>query len=144
MPQDLRAFLELAESRNALVRIPRAVDAITQAGELLRELERRNAVGLFEHIANRDGRLVGNLLGRRDLLAEAMGIAPSDLVTVFGERIHQRVPPETLHGPAPVHEVVLNGSDADLSRLPLVVHATKDAGAYVTAGVVIARDPRSG
>src|ERR1051326_2472982 len=144
MQQDLRAFLALAESRGALIRIPRPVDPATQAGTLLRELERRNSIGLFEHISDRDGRLVGNLLGRRDLLAEAMGIAPSALVTTFGERLSQRVPTETLSGPAPVQEVVVNGNKADLSRLPLIVHATKDAGAYVTAGIVIARDPRSG
>src|SRR5689334_13505674 len=126
---DLRAFLELAETRGALVRIPRAVDAASQAGALLRELERRNAVGLFEHIPDRDGRLVGNVLGRRDLLAAAMGISQTDLVTVFGERIHQRVVTQSVMGPAPVQEVVLTEDDADLTRLPLVVHATRDAGA---------------
>jgi UbiD family decarboxylase len=144
MTQDLRSFLDLAAAHGHLARLSQPVDADTQAGALLYELERHDKVGLFEHVTGRDGRLVGNLLGRRDLLALAMGVAPGDLAETFAERLQQRIPPQPIDGRAPVHEVVLQGDAADLTRLPLIVHATRDAGAYVTAGIVIAHDPRTG
>jgi 2,5-furandicarboxylate decarboxylase 1 len=144
MTKDLRSFLDLAAAHGHLLRLTRPVDAATQAGALLYELERRAAVGLFETITGRDGRLVGNLLGRRDLLALAMGVQPDDFALAFADRLQKRIPPQPVQGPPPVHEVVLEGEDADLTRLPLIVHATRDAGAYVTAGIVMAHDPRTG
>jgi UbiD family decarboxylase len=142
--QDLRSFLDLADAHGCLVRLKQPVDAATEAGALLYELERHASVGIFEHIQDKDGRLVGNLMGRRDLLAAAMGVAPADLLTAFRERLQRRIPPRLMEGPAPVQEVVLEGDAADLTRLPLIVHATRDAAAYITAGIVLAHDPRTG
>jgi UbiD family decarboxylase len=143
LPQDLRSFLDLADRAGHLVRLSRAVDPERQAGALLKDLERRASVGLFEHIAGREGRLAGNLLGRRDLLAAAMGVPEDEMVAAFQARLNQPIPP--CHVPhAPVQEVVREGAQADLARLPLIVHAERDAGAYVTAGIVLARDPETG
>jgi 2,5-furandicarboxylate decarboxylase 1 len=144
MPLDLRSFLDLADTHASLLRLSRPVDPELEAGALLRELERQDQIGLFEHISGREGRLVGNLLGRRDLLALAMQIEPTELVAEFGRRMTQRVQPQRIDGLAPVQEVVLEGDDCDLARLPLIVHASRDAGAYVTAGMVLARDPSTG
>src|SRR5258708_1192386 len=126
---DLRAFLELAEDRGHLLRIARPVNPDTEAGALIVELERRGKVGLFEHVTGREGRLAANLLGRRDLLAEVLGVAVDDVVPTYLERLNCRVPVASFDGKPPVQEVVCTGSDADLRRLPIIVHATKDAGA---------------
>jgi UbiD family decarboxylase len=138
---DLRAFLELAERRGDLLRLSQPVDPETEAGALLIELERRGKVGLFEHVTGREGRLVGNLLGRRDLLAAALGVHIDDVVSTFQARLACRIPVQRFVGAPPVQEVVLTGEDADLRKLPIIVHAARDAGAYITAGIVIARDP---
>ncbi len=144
--QDLRAFLELAERRGDLLRLTQPVDPETEAGALLIELERRGKVGLFEHITGREGRLTGNLLGRRDLLAAALGVDLDAVVPTYQARLACRIPVERYMGAPPVQEVVLSGDDADLSlsKLPIIVHATRDAGAYITAGIVLARDPATG
>jgi UbiD family decarboxylase len=142
--QDLRSFLDLAASEGRLVHLTRAVDPATQAGALLYELERHGKVGLFERIEGKDGRLVGNLLGRRDLLARAMGVPPQDFARAFADRLSQRIPPRLQQGPAAVQEVVLRDEAADITRLPLIVHATRDAAVYITAGIVLAHDPRTG
>ena len=138
---DLRAFLELAERRGDLLHLSQPVDPETEAGALLIELERRGKVGLFERVTGREGRLVGNLLGRRDLLAAALGVDIDDVVSTYQARLGCRVPVQRFAGAPPVQEVVLTGEDADLTKLPIIVHATRDAGAYITAGIVIARDP---
>ncbi|HEY3061244.1 MAG TPA: UbiD family decarboxylase [Chloroflexota bacterium] len=141
---DLRAFLALAEERGHLLRLERPVDPDTQAGALLVELERHGKVGLFEHISGRDGRLAGNLFGRRDLLAACLGVPVDELVPTFLNLLEQRVPPQRLSGPVPAQAVVRTGAEADLRQLPMIVHASKDAGAYITAGIVLARDPQTG
>lgn len=35
-------------------------------------------------------------------------------------------------------------TDADLSKLPILTHYKRDGGAYITAGVVFAKDPKTG
>ena len=35
-------------------------------------------------------------------------------------------------------------SEADLSKLPILTHYTRDGGAYITSGVVFAKDPKTG
>jgi 2,5-furandicarboxylate decarboxylase 1 len=144
LAKDLRSFLQLAEDAGKLLRLRRPVDADHEAGALLQEFERCHVIGLMESIEGRDGSLVGNLLGDRQLLAQAMNCAGVDLVTEFQARLDIRIPPYSIPSPAPAQEVVCTGDDADLRRLPLIVHASKDAGEYVTAGMVIARDPLTG
>src|SRR5258708_36647594 len=125
--QDLRTFLALAEERGHLLRIPRAVDADTEAGALIVELERRGKVGLFECITGREGRLAANLLGRRDLLAAALGVAVDDVVPTYQARLGCRVPVAPFEGPPPLQEIGLTGPDVDLRQMPGNVHATHNA-----------------
>jgi 2,5-furandicarboxylate decarboxylase 1 len=138
--KDLRAFLDLAEESSCLVRLTRPIDPDTQAGALLVELERSEQVGLFEHVVGKMGRLAGNLLGRRDLLARAMGVELDDIVPAFQRCLAHPIPPARV-ADVRVQEVVLTGDECDLRRLPLITHSEKDAGPYVTAGMVISRDP---
>src|SRR5438445_3485397 len=126
---DLRAFLAMAEERGHLVRITRPVDPDSEAGALIVELERRGKVGLFEHVSGREGRLAANLLGRRDLLAAALHVALDEVVPTYLQHLTCRVAVTSFDGPPPVQEVVRTGADADLRRLPVILHATKDAGA---------------
>jgi UbiD family decarboxylase len=139
VPQDLRAFLALAEQRGHLLRISRGVDADTEAAALLYELERAGKVGLIEHVRGRTGRLALNLLGRRDLLAAALRCGTEEIVPRFAELVERRVPTQRVSEPVPSQEVVLRGDEADLRKLPLIVHADKDAGEYVSAGLVLAK-----
>ena len=50
--------------------------------------------------------------------------------------------PENYQGKASCQEVVVK--KPDLTRLPIPTHSPLDAGPFITAGVVIARDPQSG
>jgi UbiD family decarboxylase len=146
VPADLRSFLDLASEAGKLLHLRQPVDPDTQAGALLAELERRGVVGLMDRLSGKDGRLVGNLLGDRALLAQALGCVEADLVPTFLSRLNQHIPPIRLdeHAIPPVQEVVEYGAAADLERLPLIVHAAGDAGRYITAGIVLAHDPTTG
>jgi 2,5-furandicarboxylate decarboxylase 1 len=43
-----------------------------------------------------------------------------------------------------VKEVILKGGDIDLGSLPIVHHAVKDSGKYITVGCLVLKDPESG
>src|SRR5437899_463539 len=55
-----------------------------------------------------------------------------------------KFPPKTIGGRAPCQELVLQGSDIDLSCFPVPVCWPEDGGPYITLPGVIARDPQTG
>jgi UbiD family decarboxylase len=107
------------------------------------EADQRGTAILFERVQATDAAVAYNLLGSREALALALRVEADEVVRAFAERSRRRIPPVVVQGPAPAQEVVRT-HDADLRRLPLILHSERDAGPYITAGMVIARDPQSG
>lgn len=89
-----------------------------------------------------NGTVVSGLLSRREWMAEALGIEPEALLPEFQRAAACPIPSiEVTKAPCQdlVHE------DIDLTRLlPIPTHNEHDSGAYITAGLMICRDPRTG
>lgn len=92
---------------------------------------------------------VSNLLPTPEHLATAYGLTPTEatigprLVSEYVCRTTDLVPPVLVsHGP--VQETVLLGGEVDISAFPLVRHSPKDVERYITAGLVVVRDPLTG
>jgi 2,5-furandicarboxylate decarboxylase 1 len=140
---DLRDFLAILEGHGKLLRVPRPVDPRTELAALILEAERRGRAVRFDAVRDATMPVVANVVGDRSMLALALGVPPEDAVATFAARAARRIPP-LLVTDAPVKEVVHVGPDVDLRRLPLVVHSEKDVAPYITAGLVVARDPETG
>lgn len=86
--------------------------------------------------------VVSNLVSDRGWLAEAMGVPSSQLLETFQKASTAPLPWREIRS-APMQEVVHR--DIDLARiLPLPTHNEHDSGPYITAGLVITRNPRTG
>ena len=55
-----------------------------------------------------------------------------------------KFPPKTRSGRPPCQEIVLQGGDVDLDRIPFLVTWPGDAGRYITLPLVITEDPERG
>ncbi len=143
MQPDLRAFLKVLEQNGRLLRLSRAVHPHTEIAALILQAQQRHQAVLFENVIGSPMPVVSNVVGDRGMLGLALGVPPKDAVTTFLARSRRRIPPVMVDD-APVQEVVQVGDDVDLRSLSLVVHSEKDAGPYITAGLVISKDPQSG
>lgn len=86
--------------------------------------------------------VVAGLVSRREWIAEAMGVPAGDLLRRFREAAEHPVRwVETAK--APVQAVVHENPDMR-TLLPVPTHSEHDSGAYITAGLVIARNPMTG
>lgn len=87
--------------------------------------------------------VVSGFMSQRSWIAEAMGVAESDLLGTF--RRAADAPRQCARvAAAPCQEVKIT-SNVDLTSLfPIPVHSEHDNGAYITAGLVIARNARTG
>src|SRR5690348_13630145 len=80
--------------------------------------------------------VLSGLVSNRHWIADAMGVESSDVLTRFQEAALNPIASE-LVTQAPVQEVT--SRSVDLSLLPIPTHNEHDKGAYITAGLLIAR-----
>lgn len=147
MQKDLRAFLKQLERQgpDEWVRIKKEVSPKYEATAILFKLEEqaRYPAVYFERLDGFSIPAVTNVHATRKRLALALEVEEGGLVEEYKRRENNRIPPEPARG-GPVKEVIHIGADVDLSRLPLLTHFDINTAPYITAGIVVARDPLSG
>jgi UbiD family decarboxylase len=141
MRQSLRAFLDELERHGDLHRVRREVNAKFELGAVL-SLRRNGPAQLFEKVAGSDLPVVGNVLNSRERIARAFGVPHSGLHDFVLQALHKPVAPVLVES-APVQEVVrANGIELP-QLLPASHWFERESGPYVTAGVIIAKDPET-
>jgi UbiD family decarboxylase len=122
-----------------LVTIDQPVSRRLELAGLLHGLGTRPA--LFNTIAESPLRVAGNLFAGKEAVARGLGVATRDLCAAMIRAIESPAAPERVER-APCQEVELE--KVDLGALPILFHCERDGGPYVSAGVVVARDPVHG
>jgi len=142
--KDLRTFIRQVEEQfpGDLIRVRREVSPDLEMTAVLRKLqdEGRFPALLFERVQGTSIPVLANALASRKRLALLFDTTEDDLVQGYVRRQSQLMPPLPCNT-GPVKEVIAVGEQADVTRLPQIVHCGEDAGAYISSGVVIAKDP---
>jgi 2,5-furandicarboxylate decarboxylase 1 len=146
--QDLRSFLDLVrqERPRELVEVKRLVSPKYVTTAILTKLEQafRFPTLLFHKLEGSPFPTVTNVCGSKARLALALRCSVGELSRTYGVRCSQPVKPELLSD-GPVHEHVLTGDEVDLRCFPQFIYHEDDAPqAYITAAIVVARDPETG
>lgn len=146
MRQDLRSFLALVEKTepDQLLRIKEEISPVFEATALALEAEKLPScpVVYLERVKGSDFPVAVNVLAHRPRVALALGAATDRLVEEVRARLRASIPPVACKD-APFEENVMIGEAVDLNRLPMLTHFEQDGGPYLTAGLVVARDPHS-
>lgn len=142
MVKDLREYLELLKEKGWIdvVTQPRDLSSLAAA---MKEQEKKERTVLFENIRDYDCPMVNNLFANRDFLAALFECPTSEVTRVFSERYERRIKPVMVEA-APVQTRIYTGDEIDILRFPFIQHAPKDGGRYISAGMVIAKDPKTG
>lgn len=145
MFEDLRGFLAHLESQGQLVRVKDEVNVKYEIAAGMRKTsDIEGPALLFENIKGYPGwRVLGGLFATRKLVALGLGVAQDQMLERYLTLEDKRIPPE-LVSTGPVKEIKWTGSQIDLSKIPIVTHAGKDCGPYVTIGVQVGKDTDSG
>jgi len=139
---DLRSFIDLLRKSGAICDITKEVDPVHELGAILRACELDGKAALFHNVKGSPIPVMGSVLGSHERIALAAGCSRDNLGEVLEAATQSPIPPRELNGAAPCQEVVED--TVDLATLPIPVHAPGDAGRFINAGVVIARDPEGG
>ncbi len=145
--QSLRHFLAAYEAAcpQEIVRIPDTVSLQHDVMALVLEYERRRRypILMFERVAGSDIPIVANVVASRRALAFALDTTERGLAGEYARRIKDHIKPVVVADP-PFRARVQRGADVDLTALPIPEYFPGDAGRYLTAGMLVARDPDTG
>jgi UbiD family decarboxylase len=142
---DLREFLKVLEEEHELHKIKAEVDPRHELGAICKiHNERPNTSALlFENVKDHKIPVVGQLLATDRRVALALGFSQENVFDETVVRAGKPMAPRPVPQ-GPCQEVVFEGTDVDLSRLPICTNNPHDGGQYITAGHVIIRDPEYG
>lgn len=140
--QSMRGLLSALEADGALHRVGRAIDPRFEIASVL-SLRDRGPAQLFGNVAGHAMPVIGNLLNSRERFARGLGVAGNELDPFCLSALRNPVKPALVED-APVQQVV-HSEGIDIGRLLPVPHWFEREGApYITAGVIVARDPETG
>jgi UbiD family decarboxylase len=99
----------------------------------------------FKSAGSEKAELVGNVMGSRRRLAQALDTDERGLLATLNARLKTLHPPVKVSSQrAPVQQVVLKDDDADLTALPVHLQHGADGAPYISAGIDYALFPGSG
>ncbi len=137
----LRDWLDHLAARDRLAVIRPKVGLRFELAAIAKRLDGRKAT-LFPRPDGHAIPVASGLVSDRTWIAEAMGREPHEVLACFQEAALDPLPWREVKS-APAQEVVHRQVDLG-ALLPLPTHNEHDRGPYITAGLVIARNPRTG
>lgn len=147
MGEDFRGFLKDMEEtkEDGFIRIRRETDTRYEVAAIVRKLEQARKVPLimFENVKGSAMPVAVNCNASRGRVAFALGVPKRDLEKRIIHAFKNPIPPVEVSR-APIQDVVLMGDEIDLTRFPAMMYHDTDAGPYITAGIVFAKDPDTG
>ena len=138
-----RSALKRLDRAGMLARLSHTVDTDLEIASLMKHHD-AGAAMLFENVKGHGIAVVGNVFATPESSEAAMGLDRDGLRAALARGLRVDVEPETVSD-APVQSNVWRKGEIDLGRqLPVLRHAPGDGGRFVTAGVLIVRDPLTG
>ena len=143
---DLRTFIKDIEGdKKHLKKITREVDIKYEMTAILEKLQQEDQYPavFYENVKGFGMPVISNVFADRNRIAKAFGVESGELNQTLRELEVKPVQPVMVTD-APVQEVVLTGDDIDLGKLPILYHNGAEAGQYLSAGMLVSRDPETG
>ncbi len=168
MARDLRGFIKILEERGQLRRIKALVDPDLEIAEIANRMLAAGGPGLlFENVKGSPFPIAINLMGTVERICWAMNMESQEELEALGKKLallQQPKPPKKLSQAIdfgkvlfdvlkakpgknffpPCQQVVIEGEDLDLNKLPLIRPYAQDGGKIITLGLVITKDCQTG
>jgi len=140
--KSLREWLNIMAKEGMLKNVSRSVSSVHELAAVAKKGDGKYCFR-FCNVLGMSMPVVAGIASSREMFALSLGVPVEDLAERFSSA--QSKPKECIlvqTNTAPVKEIVKH--DVDLKEFPIPVHHEKDAGPYITAGVLVAKNPSTG
>ena len=140
--QMLRASLEKLKKNGELMICDVAVDPKFELGAVLKYYKNERPM-LFNRVRGSNIPVVGGLFGNRKIYYDMLGIHHEERIATFADAIANPKPAKLVRD-GPIMENIIT-RNIDLERmLPIPTFHEKDSSSFITAGMLVIRDPDTG
>jgi len=140
--ENFRSWLGAWEKNGWLARLTKPVDPRYVLGAITKKLEKEKAA-FFEKVSGYSLPLATNFIFSRPALAAALGMEGKDVIPNLRKAMERPRPCEIVEE-APFRENIQTKDLNPLKIFPVPTYHGRDAGPYITGGVLIAKDPETG
>ncbi len=138
----LRSTLDFLRKRNLLLECNREVDHIYEMGAVLSYFNNRQPI-LFNKIKNNPFSSIGGLYGDREIIYSLLGLTHENRIERFMDALVNPKPYKVVNT-GPIKENIIK-RNIDLPKLlPINKFQEKDSSSFITAGVMVVKDPTTG
>ena len=141
--QDFRDFLDALRKAGELLEVDRHVNPELEVAKAMRKSASVSGPAIVFKNNGTAFPLVGGVYNTRSKALIALQTTEKDVFDRVLHGMSSRIPPVVVTD-APVHENVLTGDAIDTSKLPVAKYSPDDGGRYITAGIVVSKDPETG
>ncbi len=137
---DLRSFLKVLKDNNQIITINKEINIKWELGSILATLERMEGEAIyFSKIKGYSIPVVGGLLASHKRIALALECKIDQISEKLENALSNPIKPIVVNNPS-FMENVLIGEQVNLNKIPIPIHAPKDGGPFITAGVTVSKD----
>ncbi len=141
---DLREFLTFLQNKGELLTTKKPVDVKFEISSYIRKTSDEHGPAiLFENVKNFTMPVLGGMFATRERAFLALESSPQDYVNRFHNALDRLIPPK-LVSTGPCQDVIRTGKDVDLTALPIPTFSERDPAPFITLGLCISRDPKTG
>jgi 2,5-furandicarboxylate decarboxylase 1 len=128
-----------------LLHVDKTVDPKFELSAVLRKLqeEAKYPTVIFEHVKSSRFPVISNVIGRPENLSLALETTGDHVLDAYAKGEDHPIKPK-LVARGPVKDTIVRGSEVDFAKLPIITNCEKDAGPYITAGITLVKDPKTG
>jgi len=141
--QDFRAFLNALKKAGELIEVDRPVSPMLEVAKAMRKSAAVSGPAVIFKNNGTEFPLVGGVYNTRSKALIALEATEQNVFDKVLRGMAARISPVVVTD-APVHENVLTGDAIDLSKIPVAKYSPDDGGPYITAGIVVSKDPETG
>jgi UbiD family decarboxylase len=133
-----RDFIGQMEEKAEVLHVKKPLSTKFEISYFMKSFDNNGPILSFDKVKNHGGRVVANACGTRKRICSALSVDEKNLYGKLMGAWRSPIKPEVI-ADGPVMERTMK--NVDLFSLPILTHFERDAGPYVTSGVVYARSP---
>jgi len=135
----MREFLKVLESEFNVVNIDDEISIHYEVAKIMKDHPRD--VLIFNNLKESKMRIISGICNTREKIAKSISVTVPEITSRIIEATEKPSQIVIVEGTSENFEY---SKDANLNELPVPTYYKKDGGAYITAGVIIAKDPETG
>lgn len=135
----MREFLKVLEDDFKVINIDNEVTTQYEVSKIMKDHPKD--VLIFNNLKESDMGIISGICNTREKIAKSISVTVPEITARIVEATEKPQPIEVVER---VSKNFAYSKPADLRELPVPTYYKKDGGAYITAGVIIAKDPETG